>query len=124
MLIVRTGDTGPRVVLLQVLLNRQGARLVVDGIFGRYTRQAVDRARVRLFGSGGTIADPDLWMGLFDQYQLCGIDAFDIQNRHLRRQPRGRDRSDVQRRRGSGAGHHGADAAAGLAWRVAYLGAR
>ena len=78
MLDVRTGDRGPRVVLLQVLLNRRGAGLKVDGIFGPRTGRAVDAARGRLLGSRGTAADPDLWTALFDEQRLCGVDAFDM----------------------------------------------
>src|SRR5262245_23031153 len=72
------GDTGPRVVLLQVLLNRGGAGLRVDGIFGPLTRRAVSDARARRFGFPGPVADPDLWMALFDEQSLRGIDAFDM----------------------------------------------
>jgi len=78
MLDVRTGDTGPRVVLLQVLLNRGGANLRVDGIFGPLTGRAVGAARARLFRGRGFAADPDLWIALFNEQQLCGIDAFDM----------------------------------------------
>jgi hypothetical protein len=72
------GDSGPRVVLLQVLLNRHGGGLTVDGIFGTRTRQAVSDARERLLGGPGPAADPDLWRALFDEQSLCGIDAFDM----------------------------------------------
>jgi len=73
------GDRGPRVVVLQVLLNRSGrARLVVDGIFGSHTRQAVSDARRRLLQSTGDVADPDLWVPLLQEQHLCGVDAFDV----------------------------------------------
>jgi len=78
MLDVRIGDTGPRVVLLQVLLNRGEANLRVDGVFGPLTGRAVSAARGRLLRSQGTAADPDLWMALFSEQGLCGIDAFDM----------------------------------------------
>jgi hypothetical protein len=78
MLEVRTGDRGPRVVLLQVLLNGGGAGLTVDGIFGSRTGQAVNDARMRLFRMPGSIADPDLWRALFEDHRLCAVDAFDM----------------------------------------------
>lgn len=78
MLDVRMGDRGPRVVLLQVLLNRAGAGLKVDGIFGPLTRRAVSDARLRLLNISGPFADPDLWMALLGEHRLCGIDAFDM----------------------------------------------
>jgi len=78
MLDVRMGDRGPRVVLLQVLLNRRGAGLRVDGAFGPATGRAVADARARLFSGSGQIADPDLWNALFAEQQLCGVDAFDM----------------------------------------------
>jgi hypothetical protein len=78
MLDVRIGDRGPRVVLLQVLLNRKGAGLKVDGVFGQHTQKAVVNARTRFFNSPGPVADPDLWMSLFDEQDLCAIDAFDM----------------------------------------------
>jgi hypothetical protein len=79
MLDVRFGDRGPRVVLLQVLLNRRGGGLTVDGIFGPRTRGAVSDARRRMLGgAGGDIAGPDFWRALLDEQRLCGIDAFDM----------------------------------------------
>lgn len=78
MLDVRIGDRGPRVVLLQVLLNRKGAGLKVDGVFGQHTQKAVVNARTRFFNSPGAVADPDLWMSLFDEQDLCAVDAFDM----------------------------------------------
>jgi len=39
--VVQRGDTGPRVVTIQYLLNARGAGLAVDGIFGPATQQAV-----------------------------------------------------------------------------------
>jgi|SRR5690348_915448 hypothetical protein len=78
MLDVRLGDRGPRVVLLQVLLNRRSAALVVDGIFGPKTEDAVRAARRRFFGAPGPIADADFWTQLFSEQQLCGVDAFDM----------------------------------------------
>jgi hypothetical protein len=77
MLDVRIGDRGPRVVLLQVLHNRKGAGRKVDGIFGHHTQKAVMASRMRLFNSPGPVADPDLWMSLFDEQKLCAVDAFD-----------------------------------------------
>ena len=41
MILIQYGDCGPRVVLLQVLLNRKGASLEVDGAFGNHTYRAV-----------------------------------------------------------------------------------
>jgi peptidoglycan hydrolase-like protein with peptidoglycan-binding domain len=57
MLDVRRGDQGPRVALLQTLLNLTGGeKLVVDGIFGRHTASAVRSARGRLLQSRGDAA--------------------------------------------------------------------
>ena len=78
MLDVRFGDHGPRVVLLQVLLNRRGAGLVVDGAFGRLTRQAVIDAGRRLGSGPSAVAGPDFWIALFDEQRLCAVDAFDM----------------------------------------------
>lgn len=78
MLDVRIGDRGPRVVLLQVLLNRRGAGLRVDGAFGPLTARAVSDAREQ-FGAGrNQAADPDLWMPLLAAQRLSGVDAFDM----------------------------------------------
>ncbi len=41
MMLVRYGDRSPRVVLIQILLNRTGSNLNVDGVFGPRTRAAV-----------------------------------------------------------------------------------
>ena len=78
MLDVKLGDRGPRVVLLQVLLNRRGAGLRVDGTFGPLTARAVEAARMQLLRGRGPAADPDFWMALFDAHQLCSVDAFDM----------------------------------------------
>ena len=83
MLDVRFGDRGPRVVVLQVLLNRRGAGLVVDGIFGRLTRQAVIDAGRRLGSGPGAVAGPDFWIALFDEQRLCAVDAFDMGEEHF-----------------------------------------
>ncbi len=42
MLEIHRGEHGPRVVFLQVLLNRRGATLVVDGVYGPKTHGAVE----------------------------------------------------------------------------------
>ena len=44
MILVRPGERSPRVALIQILLNRAGNRLRVDGMFGPKTRAAVTHA--------------------------------------------------------------------------------
>ncbi|MFL9995059.1 peptidoglycan-binding protein [Paraburkholderia sediminicola] len=41
MILVRPGERGPRVALIQILLNRAGESLTVDGMFGPTTRASV-----------------------------------------------------------------------------------
>src|SRR6202142_122582 len=78
MLEVRTGDRGPRGVLLPGLLNGGGAGLAGGGVFGSRNGQAVHDARMRVFRVPGTIADPDLWRALFEDQRLWAVDAFDM----------------------------------------------
>jgi peptidoglycan hydrolase-like protein with peptidoglycan-binding domain len=66
MLLVHQGDRGPRVVLLQVLLNRRGVTLQVDGIFGPRTREAVikfqQQSKPAIPGNG--VAAQETWTEL------------------------------------------------------------
>jgi hypothetical protein len=41
MILVAPGEKSPRVVLIQILLNRAGNTLTIDGSFGALTRAAV-----------------------------------------------------------------------------------
>jgi hypothetical protein len=79
MLRVYEGDRGPRVVLLQILLNRKGADLNVDGVFGPSTRKAViafqkQCAKVTATGK----ADDATWPPLFQNSDVGIIDAYDV----------------------------------------------
>src|SRR5262245_52893009 len=78
MLRVHRGDTGPRVVLLQTLLNAKGASLAIDGIFGPKTDDAVrafqDAIPVRQRGQ----ANEDTWPALVRDTGLEVVDAFDV----------------------------------------------
>ena len=69
---LRQGATGPRVVALQAILNGQGASLIVDGVFGRYTDGAARafqrRHNVRnsvVAGQGDGIVGPYTRVALF-----------------------------------------------------------
>lgn len=79
MFLTRNGDHSPRVVLLQILLNRQGAGLVVDGIFGRHTGAAVTD-----FQSGKPLADargvagPATWRALLRGGNETVVDVVDV----------------------------------------------
>lgn len=64
MMLVRYGERSPRVVLIQILLNRAGNTLTVDGVFGPRTRAAVvefqTAHRIKPDGKVG----PDTWREL------------------------------------------------------------
>ncbi len=78
MLDVRRDDRGPRVVLLQMMLNRRGSNLRVDGHFGLRTGRAVEDLSARLLSVRAAVAGPDLWMAIFREERLCGVDALDM----------------------------------------------
>jgi hypothetical protein len=65
MILVKPGEVSPRVVVIQILLNRAGSALVVDGHFGPKTRAAV----VDFQGNNGiappnAVVGPDTWWKL------------------------------------------------------------
>jgi hypothetical protein len=78
MLRAHRGDRGPRVGLLQVLLNRKGAGLVVDGVFGPKMQAALVafQESVPLFGTGR--ADEDTWPELLKDADLEIVDSYDV----------------------------------------------
>jgi peptidoglycan hydrolase-like protein with peptidoglycan-binding domain len=83
MLIVAQGDSGPKVVALQVLLNRKqrgGTPLKVDGVYGPKTDAAVTAYRdevVRVAGPPQT-ADWSIWKSLLADTDLQIVDAVDV----------------------------------------------
>ena len=77
MLRLQFGDQGPKVVLLQILLNRRGNSLKVDGAYGEKTRAAVAS-----FQSGSPAprpgdVDPTTFNALFQDSQLSIVDVVD-----------------------------------------------
>jgi peptidoglycan hydrolase-like protein with peptidoglycan-binding domain len=80
MLIVHRGDHSPSVVLLQVLLNRRGAGLKVDGFFGPKTETAVQdfQSTFRMTFSPPGVAGEGLWNELFRGTSLRVVDAYDL----------------------------------------------
>jgi len=79
MLQIRNGELGPRVVLLQVLLNRKGASLVVDGVYGAKTQAAVDafQRSVSTLARSGKV-DPPTFNELFRNSRLSIVDVVDV----------------------------------------------
>ena len=80
MLIVQRGDHAPSVVLLQILLNRRGAGLKVDGSFGPKTEQAVKdfQSSFPMSLSPLGVASEGLWTELFRGTGLHVVDAYDL----------------------------------------------
>jgi hypothetical protein len=79
MFIVRRGDYSPRVVLLQILLNRQGAGLVVDGIFGRLTDAAVASFQgIGPISDARGVAGPATWRELLRRGNETVVDVVDV----------------------------------------------
>jgi hypothetical protein len=79
MLEIRHGEHGPRVVLLQVLLNRTGASLAVDGVYGPKTRTAVEtfqKSAPPLHRSGNV--DSPTFNELFRESRLSIVDVVDV----------------------------------------------
>jgi hypothetical protein len=64
-IIVRPGERSPRVALIQILLNRQGSDLKVDGQYGSKTRTAVNAFQTAngISGKGGVVG-PETWSKL------------------------------------------------------------
>ncbi|MGE5303909.1 MAG: peptidoglycan-binding domain-containing protein [Alphaproteobacteria bacterium] len=79
MLQINYGDHGPRVVLLQILLNRRGNALIADGIFGPKTRHAVVsfQRTVPSLSPSGTV-DPVTFNALFRDSGLSVLDVVDV----------------------------------------------
>src|SRR5690349_6907851 len=65
MLQIQFGDQGPRVVLLQILLNRRGNTSKVDGDFGPKTRCAVEQFQSGFGGLATGRVDPGTFNILF-----------------------------------------------------------
>ena len=83
MLEVKLGERSPRVVALQILLNRYATNtplLVTDGDFGGLTKTAVNTFRdrvMRVSGPSGE-ADPAMWRFLLERAKLQVIDSIDV----------------------------------------------
>jgi peptidoglycan hydrolase-like protein with peptidoglycan-binding domain len=83
MLQVPFGEKSPRVVALQVLLNRSSAvqpKLVTDGAYGKLTQAAVDTFRSKVMSVSGPPgeAEPALWRFLLERERLQVIDSVDV----------------------------------------------
>ncbi|HTH38037.1 MAG TPA: peptidoglycan-binding domain-containing protein [Pyrinomonadaceae bacterium] len=78
MFIIKRGEHSPRVVLLQIMLNRQGAELTVDGIFGRRTRAAVVSFQASKHRTTTGVMDPATWAELAAGTSEALVDVVDI----------------------------------------------
>ncbi|MBL8834632.1 MAG: DUF4347 domain-containing protein [Alphaproteobacteria bacterium] len=81
MLIVKRNESGPRIIALQILLNRRfGKILVTDGIYGQNTSDAVARFRNEVMKTSGSgdLADGPLWLELIRNAGLQAADAVDV----------------------------------------------
>lgn len=78
MILVEPNQRGPRVALIQILLNRAGSELKVDGIFGPKTRTAVvDFQRSQTIGHDGAVGPTTWWkLPLGDNTKV--VDVVDI----------------------------------------------
>ncbi len=81
--LLRTGNSLPTVVAVQILINRkmrQGTYIVVDGIYGRNTREAVRTfQREHRLGSDGVVGK-NTWAALISGEDLQVIDSVDVTN--------------------------------------------
>ncbi len=77
MFLIRTGERSPRVVLIQIMLNRQGASLVVDGIFGSKTHTAVTQFQRRKGLKVGAVG-PKTWAELSRDARETVVDVLDF----------------------------------------------
>jgi len=83
MLFVKQGERGPRVVALQILLNRhkpQGILLDVDGAYGDRTAksvQAYQADEMRISGRADIVSVP-MWLHLLGRHSLQVIEAVDV----------------------------------------------
>ena len=64
MIVVRPGERSPRVALIQILLNRAGNTLRVDGRFGPKTRAAVVAFQTSHHLSPDSVVGPETWRHL------------------------------------------------------------
>ena len=86
MFTIRSGEHGPRVTVLQVLLNSHGCtgtdgkRLNVDGAYGRNTRDAVKAAATMAEGGDltGAVATPALVRQLLADVDLQVVSSVDL----------------------------------------------
>lgn len=83
MIVARRGQSSPRVVALQILLNRRkldGDPLGVDGVYGPKTAAAVltFREKVLRMSGSGDVADGDVFGPLLAGAGLCVVDALDV----------------------------------------------
>ena len=78
MFIVKRGEQSPRVVLIQINLNRKGAELTVDGVFGRRTRAAVLEFQTSKHLGHDGVVGPDTWRELAAGTTEPIIDVVDI----------------------------------------------
>jgi hypothetical protein len=82
-LYAKEGDRNPRVVALQILLNRhkpRGIVLAVDGVYGTKTSGGITAYRETAMASSGPgdTADSTLWQHLLRPAKLHVVDAVDI----------------------------------------------
>jgi hypothetical protein len=81
MILIQYGESGPRVVLLQTLLNAKGATLDVDGDFGNLTYRAVIAFQKSVPGGAlkpdGAVG-PKTWPYLIDGTDLAVVDSVDV----------------------------------------------
>ncbi len=78
MILLYPGDIEPKVCAMQILLNRRGESLKVDGYFGPKTRQAVtDFQNKHNLGADGKIG-VETWKKLAEGSNLATIDALDF----------------------------------------------
>jgi hypothetical protein len=80
MILIQSGDRGPRVVLAQILLNRHGAKpkLRVDGVWGDKTQTAVEAFRKASNLEPGGPIDADAWKPLIAGQSLKLVDSVDV----------------------------------------------
>src|SRR5215472_12318079 len=71
-------QTGPRTVLLQILLNRLGADLKVDGLFGRKTKASVEKFESLKHLTPDGKAGPAVWRQLFQHNKERVVDIVDV----------------------------------------------
>lgn len=76
--LLQFGDRLPTVGVLQGLLNRSGAGLVVDGIFGRLTREAVRDFQSRRNLAGNGTVGQQTWSRLTAAAHLPIVDCIDV----------------------------------------------